>query len=105
MGTDRGSYFAEGRGICEAPRRGRLTERKSVHQCRLSEAAEPEAGLSIVEADTGQGVLGTVEVFEGVNPVAEVRNRVAVLEPFAGLAPNTRYSVTFGVAVCAAMPR
>ncbi len=61
---------------------------------------EPETGMSLFEG-SGQGVLSSVEVFPGENPMAEVRNQVAVLTPFAALSPNTEYEVSFPMgAVC-----
>ncbi len=65
--------------------------------------AEPQSGLVLVEAATQQGILGSVRVFDGHNPGAEVGNYVAVLEPLLPLAPNTEYELGFGEgSVCGA---
>lgn len=58
--------------------------------------AEPQAGLALVEVDSQQGVLASVEVLEGNNPFSEVSNKVAVIEPLTTLTPNMEYQVVFG---------
>ncbi len=58
--------------------------------------AEPQAGLALVEVESQQGVLASVEVFEGNNPYSEVSNKVAVIEPLTTLSPNMEYQVVFG---------
>src|SRR5690606_25920471 len=57
---------------------------------------QPQSGMVLVESATQQGILGSVEVFDGHNPDAEVGNYVAVLEPFITLSPNTEYELVFG---------
>lgn len=64
---------------------------------------EPQGGMALVEAATQQGLLTTIEVFDGFNPNVEVGNYVVVVKPLVPLLPDTEYELTFGAgSVCGA---
>ncbi|MFU8805043.1 MAG: Ig-like domain-containing protein, partial [Bradymonadaceae bacterium] len=56
--------------------------------------SDPE--VTLLEADTGQTVFQTVEYVAGGNEYDEVRNRVAIVEPFGGMAAQTTYRLVLG---------
>jgi len=61
---------------------------------------------TLVEADSGQSILSSAELFEGGQTLNEVRNRVMVVEPFGGFLPDTNYRLELGVGwePCASTP-
>lgn len=50
----------------------------------------------LVEADSGQTILSSADLFEGGQTLNEVRNRVLVVEPFGGFLPDTNYRLELG---------